>query len=170
MNTQELIEKANRQFQEKKLDEFLSAIYDEIKHYYSWKHNQDDFETRWNFGLKNIDREDVDIRITRNKKIDTLLVAEFNNIKFKIGGEFDDNYHIVFFLNDKLVINAVYSHETDPYSKYTFIGLEEFHYSKELEEFLNNTSKVIEKFKKEQEQMRKNEHYKIYDGKFTLDE
>jgi hypothetical protein len=102
MNTQELIEKANLQFQKKKLDTSLSTLYDETQHYYSWKHNQDDFETRWNFGLKNIDKEDVEIKISYDKQITTLLVAEFNNVKFKIGGEsrfseFSNTYHIVFF-------------------------------------------------------------------------
>jgi hypothetical protein len=177
MDTQELIKKANQQFKEKKLDTSLSTIYDETRHYCSWKHNSDDFEVKWNFGLKNISSEMVDIEISSEINIEELLIAEYENTKFKIGGnlvfsELGNFYHIVLFLNEKIVVHAIYNYDMD-YREYTFKSLEEFHYSKELEDFLIITSQKIKLFQHQQKQMLKNEILKKNDdkseGKFTLD-
>jgi len=152
---QELIEKSNQLFKDKKLDVCLSIFYDETQHYYPWSQNQDDFETKWNFGLKNISNEVVDIEISYDTKITDLLVGEFDGVKFKIGGqskfsEFGNDYYIVLYLNENLVVNSVYSYDMDSYSdkKYKFTKLDEFHFSKELENFLNKVRVKIEDFKK----------------------
>jgi hypothetical protein len=172
--------KAENLFKESGMADNLIKIVLESKHYHAWVLSQDEFNKKWDLGLKNISREEVDVEVNYNTKIKYLTKAthqetniKFGNQRYSINGE--DDYltyeAVLFYINNQLVINAKYTVNDDGYipQNYYFSNLEEFHYSKELENILIDINKDIETQKANIKQLEKIQEENKYKGKFTFE-
>lgn len=181
----ELKEKARKFVKEKRWDYLLVNAYLETKYFTSWlKDDEFDFEENTNFGLTNISSEVRTFEFGYKKNENNeFLVANFNDINFKIGGFRDTTYmpdgdayttlSIVLLIDDKVVLSLRYSEDADdPYqaSDYSLVSVEELHSNEKITKLLEGIENAIEEKKEKENLKRKNEENNSYEGKFTFDE
>jgi hypothetical protein len=178
----ELKEKAKKYVKEKRWDYLLVNAYLETKHFTSWSRRHD-FEEKWNIGLTNISSEIRTLECGYKKNENNeFLVANLNNIKFKIGGLRDTTYmpdgdayttlSIVLLIDEKVVLSFRYSVDADdPFSArdYGIVSVEELHSAPEISELLEGIEKAVDEKNDRDELKRKQEENNSYEGKFTFD-
>ena len=178
----ELKEKARRYVKEKRWDYLLAIAYLETKYFTSWS-KRDDFEEQWNIGLTNISSEIRTLECGYKKNENNeFLVANFNDIKFKIGGFRDTTYmpdgdayttlSIVLFIDEKVVLSIRYSEDADdPYraSDYSIVSIEELHSNPKINILLEGIEKTVYEKEERDKLKRKHEENNSYEGKFTFD-
>jgi hypothetical protein len=181
----ELKEKARTYVKEKRWDYLLVNAYLETKYFTSWsKDDEFDFEENTNFGLTNISSEIRTLECGYKKNENNeFLVANFNDIKFKIGGFRDTTYmpdgdayttlSVVLLIDEIVVLSIRYSEEADdPYraSDYRLVSVEELHSNKNITNLLEGIENSISKKKEKDNLKRKIHENNSYEGKFTFDE
>jgi hypothetical protein len=178
----ELKEKAKQYVKEKRWDYLLVNAYLETKHFIYWSRRHD-FEEKWNIGLTNISSEIRTLECGYKKNENNeFLVANFNNIKFKIGGLRDTTYmpdgdayttlSIVLLIDEKVVLSARYSEDADDPLRardYGIVSVEELHSIPEISELLEGIARAVDEKNERDELKRKKEEDNSYDGKFTFD-
>jgi hypothetical protein len=178
----ELKEKAKTYAKEKRWDFLLVNAYLETKYFTSWS-KRDDFEEQWNIGLTNISSEMRTLECGYKKNENNeFLVANFNDIKFKIGGFRDTTYmpdgdayttlSIVLLIDEKVLLSIRYSEDADdPYraSDYSIVSVEELHSNPKISKLLEGIEKAGDEKNIRDKLKRKHEENNSYEGKFTFD-
>jgi hypothetical protein len=178
----ELKEKARTYVKEKRWDYLLVNAYLETKYFTSWS-KRDDFEEQWNIGLTNISSETQTLVCGYKKNENNeFLVANFNDIKFEIGGFRDTAYmpdgdayttlSIVLLIDEQVVLSIRYSEDADdPYraSDYNIVSVEELHSNLKISELLEGIEKAVYEKDERDKLKRKHQENNSYEGKFTFD-
>jgi len=164
------------------ISKLLINAYLEIQHYGSWVINQKNKD--WNIGLTKIKNEKLNsIKIKQRDPYSIDLVsAQLLDIDFKIGGyrysisaPFGDDYWIyqvvLFYIGDKLVIEAEYEDTGRDYSlpsDYKLVSVEEFHNQPEIMILLSEIDRLIVYKEKAEEQKEIDKLEEKYKDKFTF--
>lgn len=160
-------QKATDIFKNEKIDRCLSDLFVRTKTYFSNLKTKEFPEESVDIGLTNTSEEEYN---DENGVAHTLYVADFDGTRYKIGGISNDTwdgirYHIILFIDERLVINASYSYSIEKWG-YLSHELKEFHYSQKLLKFLQKTEHTIDSFDK----ARASKKIDTVDRKFTFED
>ena len=174
---------AEKKFRDSGMSKNLIKFILETKHYSAWVKNSAEFEDRYNFGLKNITTEKVEIKISYSEKIDYLTVATYKDKRIKFGngnysftfpdGEYSYYKVVQFYIDDKLIVHGEYLEISDDpiiASDYEFLSLEEFHYTSEFENLIKDMCKDIDEFIFKRRKLDIQKIEDSYKGKFTSED
>ena len=178
----DLKEKAKDYLIKNRLDYLLCHMYLSTQYFTSWS-EQEDFGSKWNIGLKNINSETRILECGHLKEPEEFLTANFEEISFKIGGH--QNYYsmpdgevyttlsISLIIDDKVVLSAEYSGDPDyaySASDWHLVGVEELHADSKLKTLLEGIEREIKKNDEKKEHLRKEEENNLYKNKFTFND
>lgn len=180
-NNIELKEKAKKYVLENRWDYLLVHAYLNTQYFSSWS-KEDEFEEKWNIGLKNISSEERLLECGYLKETTNFLVASYNDINFKLGGykkyssmpdgDTFATLSISLLIEEKVALSIRYSETTfDAYraEDYRLIDVEEMHSSILKNKLLEGIETEIEMQKTREELRRKQEENDSYKGKFTFE-
>lgn len=184
MALKKLQDKAKKIFLENGWDLLLVDAYLSIEHFVAWS-KREDFEKRYNIGVKNIRSVRKSIDIGRVSNETEFLVGDINGINFTFGGVtssscFSENdcptiiTSLSLFIDDKRVIAARYARSDEAFSAedYSLDSVEEFHNDPRipslLKAFHDGKTELERKNKKIDEELKKKELDLKYSGKFTF--
>lgn len=180
MSNIDLQKKALQFIKEKGWDSLLVSAFLEVKHYPSWA-LRDDFEEKWNIGVKNVRGETKFLKVGYGGEDVRFCVGEIAGIAFKIGGDLvfstmpDGELFVTLplelYLDDKKVMAVRYvADSSDPIldSDFSLLSIEEFHNDDRIDTLLKEISRAKHQLKERRRLSDLAEKESNLEGKFTF--